>query len=76
MTMTYRVTHRTEYEYEMEVSASYSQLHLLPRDVPGQRCRTAEVIVDPSPEDYRERVDFFGNRVVFLAIHHPHRALR
>jgi transglutaminase-like putative cysteine protease len=33
------------------------------------------VVADPSPEDYRERVDFFGNRVVFLAIHHPHRAL-
>jgi transglutaminase-like putative cysteine protease len=75
MTMAYRVTHRTEYEYETEVSSSYSQLHLLPRDLPGQHCRAAEVTVDPSPEDYRERVDFFGNRVVFLAIHHPHRAL-
>ncbi|HEY5242230.1 MAG TPA: transglutaminase family protein [Polyangiaceae bacterium] len=75
MTASYRVTHRTEYEYEREVSASYSQLHLLPRDLPGQHCRTANVVVVPSPEDYRDRVDFFGNRVVFLAIHHPHRAL-
>jgi transglutaminase-like putative cysteine protease len=75
MSTTYRVTHRTEYEYEKDVSSSYSQLHLLPRDLPGQHCRTAEVIVDPTPEDYREREDFFGNRVVFLAIHHPHRAL-
>ena len=74
MTTAYRVTHRTEYEYETEVSSSYSQLHLLPRDLPGQRCRMAEVIVVPSPEDYRERTDFFGNRVVFLAIHHPPRA--
>ncbi len=75
MSSVYRVTHRTEYEYEREVSASYSQLHLLPRDVPGQHCRTADVTVVPSPEDYRERADFFGNRVVYLAIHHPHRAL-
>jgi transglutaminase-like putative cysteine protease len=75
MSSTYRVTHRTEYEYELEVSSSYSQLHLLPRDVPGQRCRTADVTVVPAPEDYRERRDFFGNRVVYLAIHHPHRAL-
>jgi transglutaminase-like putative cysteine protease len=75
MTTAYRVTHRTEYAYEADVSTSYSQLHLLPRDLPGQRCRTAEVSVVPSPEDYRERRDFFGNRVVFLAIHRPHRAL-
>lgn len=73
--VTYRVTHRTEYEYESDVSASYSQLHLLPRDLPGQRCRAAQVIVTPAPEDYRERVDYFGNRVAFVAIHQPHREL-
>jgi transglutaminase-like putative cysteine protease len=75
MSVTYRVTHRTEYEYESEVSASYSQVHLLPRDLPGQRCRAAEVMVTPTPEDYRERLDYFGNRVAFLAIHEAHRAL-
>lgn len=75
MAVTYEVTHRTEYRYKSEVSDSYGQLHLLPRNVPGQRCRSAEVVVDPTPEDYRERVDYFGNRVSYLAIHHPHRAL-
>jgi hypothetical protein len=47
---TYRVTHRTDYEYEKEVTASYGQLHLLPRELPGQRCLSAAVIVEPSPE--------------------------
>ncbi|HWF73900.1 MAG TPA: transglutaminase family protein [Solirubrobacteraceae bacterium] len=75
MSSIYRVTHRTEYEYQKAVSASYSQLHLLPREAPGQHCRSADVTVDPAPEDYRERTDFFGNRVVYLAIHHRHRAL-
>ena len=74
-TATYRVTHRTEYEYESEVSSSYGQLHLLPRELPGQRCLSAEVTINPFAEDYRERVDYFGNRVSFLAIHQPHRAL-
>lgn len=73
--VTYRVTHRTEYEYESDVSASYGQLHLLPRDLPGQRCRAAELSSEPVASDYRERVDYFGNRVCFLAIHEPHRAL-
>jgi transglutaminase-like putative cysteine protease len=75
MTTTYRVTHRTEYEYESEVSSSYGQLHLLPRELPGQRCLSAAVTIDPPAEVYRERVDYFGNRVSFLAIHQPHRAL-
>jgi transglutaminase-like putative cysteine protease len=75
MSFTYRVTHRTEYGYERDVSESYGQLHLLPRELPGQRLRTAAVTIDPAPEIYRERVDFFGNRTGFFAIHEPHLAL-
>ena len=75
MTVVYRVTHSTSYEYESDVTPSYSQLHLLPRDEPGQRCRSSEVVVDPEPEDQRVRSDFFGNRVTYLAIHVPHRTL-
>jgi transglutaminase-like putative cysteine protease len=76
MATTYRITHQTDYQYEAEVSSSYGQLHLLPRELPGQRCSAAEVVVDPSPEDYHERADYFGNRVSYFAIHRPHRALK
>jgi transglutaminase-like putative cysteine protease len=75
MTTTYRVTHRTEYRYETPVSSSYGQLHLLPRELPRQHCRRAEVRVVPTPELYRERVDYFGNRVGYFALHEPHREL-
>jgi transglutaminase-like putative cysteine protease len=75
MDVRYEVTHRTEYRYEADVSDSYGQLHLLPRNLPGQRCHAAEVVIDPIPDDYRERSDYFGNRVSYLAIHCPHRAL-
>lgn len=75
MLVSYEVTHKTEYVYEADVSDSYGQLHLLPRSLPGQRCHAAEVVVDPAPDDYRERLDYFGNRVSYLAIHRPHRAL-
>ncbi|HWH11587.1 MAG TPA: transglutaminase family protein [Solirubrobacteraceae bacterium] len=71
----YEVTHRTEYHYESDVSHSYGQLHVLPRELPEQRCRSAEVVIVPEPEDYAERIDFFGNRVSFMAIHEPHRKL-
>ena len=75
MSTTYRVTHRTEYAYESEVSDSYGQVHLLPRELPTQRCSSTTIEVDPVPESYHERVDFFGNRAGFFAIHAPHRRL-
>ena len=71
----YRVTHRTTYRYEQEVSASYGQMHLLPRVVDGQTCQASQVVIDPTPDDLRERTDFFGNRAAFYAIHSDHTSL-
>src|SRR5439155_14744552 len=71
----YRVTHRTTYRYEEPVSASYGQLHLLPRTGGPQECRTTNLTIDPAPEDLRERADFFGNRAAFFAIHAHHTSL-
>jgi transglutaminase-like putative cysteine protease len=70
--VTYRVVHRTEYRYDSDVSSSYGELYLLPRDVPGQVCRTSEVLIDPAPYDYRRRDDFYGNRVAYFAVLEPH----
>ena len=43
---TYRVTHRTAYEYSGEVSTSFGRAHLLPRTQPDQRCSEARVTVE------------------------------
>ncbi len=73
--MTYRVVHRTDYTYDSEVSSSYGELYLLPRDVPGQVCRSCEVRIEPGPHDYRRREDFYGNRVAYFAVVEPHTRL-
>jgi transglutaminase-like putative cysteine protease len=70
--VTYRVLHRTEYRYESRVSSSYGELYVLPRDAPGQVCRASEVRIEPAPHDYRERTDFFNNRVAYFAVLEPH----
>ena len=70
--VTYRVLHRTEYRYESRVSSSYGELYVLPRDAPGQVCRSSEVRIEPAPHDYRERTDFFNNRVAYFAVLEPH----
>ena len=73
--MTYRVTHRTEYRYESPVPSSYGDLYVLPRDAPGQVCRSSVVRIEPQPHDYRERTDFFGNRAAYFAVLEPHTRL-
>jgi len=73
--VTYRVTHRTEYRYESEVTSSYGELHLLPRDLPGQVCRESRLRIEPEPNDSRERSDFYGNRTVYFAVLEAHTVL-
>ncbi len=69
------MAHTTAYRYEEDVSSSYGQFHLQPRDLPGQTCQRSEVTIDPVPDDYRERNDFFGNRMAYFEIDSPHRSL-
>ncbi len=73
--MTYRVLHRTEYRYESEVSSSYGELYLLPRDDAGQVCLSSRVHIEPEPHNYRERTDFFGNRTAYFSVLEPHTRL-
>lgn len=75
MATAYRITHRTDYFYEQPVSSSYGQLHMLPRELPVQRCRSSDLSISPAPELARERVDFFGNRVAYFSLHEPHQHL-
>ena len=43
--MTYRVVHRTHYEYESDVSASYGEAHLHPRETQSQQTYSATLTV-------------------------------
>ncbi len=71
----YRVIHETTYRYETPVTSSFGQLCLLPRDFDGQRCTSSSVQISPQPSDQRERVDYFGNRVAYFTLQHPHQLL-
>jgi transglutaminase-like putative cysteine protease len=73
--MTFKITHRTTYTYEDQVTLSYGLLHMIPRDLPGQACRSAAIRIEPRPDFYRERLDFFGNRVGYFEIRTAHRRL-
>ncbi|MFN0090171.1 MAG: transglutaminase N-terminal domain-containing protein [Acidimicrobiales bacterium] len=70
-----RVVHRTEYRYSSPVSDGFTLVTLLPRPTPRQEVLSAQLIVDPAPDEREEAVDVFGNRQIRLAVHRPHRSL-
>ena len=73
--MKYRVTHITELNYEARVGHCYNVARLLPRELPHQKVLSAALRVEPLPDDYDERLDYFGNRTAYFSIIQPHEQL-
>lgn len=71
----YRVVHRTEYRYGAMMTDGYSVACVLARPTPSQRVTSSVVTTDPEADEYDERVDIFGNRVVQFGLHRPHDGL-
>jgi transglutaminase-like putative cysteine protease len=53
----------------------YSVACLLARPTPSQRVESSVVTTDPAADEYDERVDVFGNRIVQVGLHRPHDGL-
>ena len=77
--MRYRVTHRTTYTYDDDVTDSLGVAHLVPRQLPWQRVGTASapyrVTVAPQPDDLAVDTDFHGNEVTYFQVVTPPREL-
>lgn len=72
----YEVVHVTDYTYDADVSASYGRAHLLPRTEPGQRVLASSLVVDPTPDEVHEHVDYHRNTSTYFRLSVPHRSLR
>jgi transglutaminase-like putative cysteine protease len=70
--MIYEIFHWTEYRYAEPVPLSKHVLHLLPRDIPGQRVLSSSLELTPQPQAVLEHSDYFGNRVSSFTITEPH----
>lgn len=73
--MKYRIKHTTVYNYSQPVGLSQNEARLQPRDFWRQHCEFDHFDITPTPIDYRELVDFFGNRVAYFAVQEAHRQL-
>lgn len=71
----YRIQHSTTYAYDAEVTGSYGQFHLRPRDLDWQRCVAHEIRIDPEPADVFRHVDPYGNSKSYFHVVRPHTRL-
>ena len=71
----YRIQHSTTYSYDGEVTSSYGQFYLRPRDLGWQRCLGHEVIIDPAPRDLFVHEDLYGNAKSYFHVTEPHQQL-
>lgn len=71
----YRVVHRTEYRYGATMVDGYSVACLVARPTPSQEVSSSVVSAFPEPDEYDERDDVFGNRIVQFGLHRPHDGL-
>jgi transglutaminase-like putative cysteine protease len=71
----YRVQHITTYTYDDDVTGSYGQFHLRPRDLDWQQCLAHEVSVDPEPSDLFRHTDLYGNTKSYFHVIEPHTRL-
>jgi len=68
----FRVEHHTVYSYAASVGLNFGEARLLPREAPGQQVLAARLTIEPAAEEYRERIDAFGNRVAWFSLRQPH----
>lgn len=73
--MRYRVTHRTTYSYDDDVSDSLGIAYLAPRDLPWQTVAGRELVVTPEAADRSEDRDHYGNVVTYFQVTEPHQVL-
>jgi transglutaminase-like putative cysteine protease len=70
--MNYQVTHTTKYIYKESVALCHNEAKLSPKSYKSQICTDTEISIDPQPEIYNEKIDFFGNDTIYFSVQHPH----
>jgi transglutaminase-like putative cysteine protease len=71
----YRVSHRTVYSYDDDVTDSLGIAYLVPRELPWQHVLSSEVTVQPVPADRSDDVDHYGNTTTYFQVTDPHQVL-
>ncbi len=72
---TYRLHHKTTYNYNYPVAASHHTAILKPLNNDEQSCSRFSLTVNPAPTEIAERIDYFRNTSHLFSVQEPHDAL-
>ncbi len=73
--MKYKIIHKTTYWYNEMVSVCHNLAWLIPSNLNYQFCEKYDIVIEPKPQDYLIREDFFGNKVAYFSLQQPHNSL-
>ena len=73
--MTYKITHRTIYEYSAPVTVSHHAARVEPRPLAAQVTEDFSLHVAPAPALQKTRTDYFGNQLCLFSIQEVHARL-
>jgi len=73
--MRYRVSHRTTYSYDEDVSDSLGIAYLVPRELPWQKVIQRDLTLLPKAPDRSEDLDYYGNTATYFQVTEPHQVL-
>lgn len=73
--MLYKVIHSTNYDYDEGVTFCHNIAVLKPKNILGQNLVNYNLTISPTPSDFSERFDFFGNTVTRFSIQKHHKKL-
>ncbi len=73
--MRYRIEHVTRYSYDADVTGSFGQFHLTPRDLSWQTVLEHTVTVEPGPTTLLAHTDLYGNTKSSFHVTEPHTEL-
>lgn len=73
--MKYKIVHKTHYAYSEPASLSQNELFLEPRVTETQKVFASHLDIDPKPQYFQKRMDYFGNNAYVFMIQQPHSVL-
>ncbi|MCC5876717.1 MAG: transglutaminase family protein [Candidatus Sumerlaeia bacterium] len=73
--MRFSVRHTTSYTYATPVTMCQNRAHLVPRVYKFQEVEDVRHDINPTPDIFTERSDFFGNWTTYFNIEQPHTQL-
>ncbi|WP_396600927.1 transglutaminase N-terminal domain-containing protein [Algibacter sp. R77976] len=74
--MLYQISHTTSYKYQFGVTFCHNIATIKPKNMLGQTVVDYKLDISPTPTEFSEKLDFFGNTITRFSIQEHHKTLK